>query len=85
MVSMTQTELLSRITSNPKTFAGKPCIRGSRIPVELILSLIAQGETFEDLLLDYPHITRDDILACVAYAHAFLAGHSLEAVEVKRA
>jgi uncharacterized protein (DUF433 family) len=80
---MSDTELLpllSRIASDPKTFGGKPCIRGSRIPVELVLSLMAQGATIEELLSDYPHIAREDIQACLAYARAFLAGHTLEAI-----
>ena len=60
--------LLERITTNPEIFAGKPIIRGMRISVELILSLLAQGETMDDILADYPDLTRDDILACIAYA-----------------
>ncbi len=82
---MIEQRLLARISSNPNTFGGKPCIRESRVPVELIISLLAQGATFEELLEDYPHISREDIQACLAYAHAFLAGHSLEAVEIKKA
>jgi uncharacterized protein (DUF433 family) len=60
--------LLSRITSNPATFGGKPIIRGMRIPVRLILSLLAQGETEEALLADYPALEPDDIRACIEYA-----------------
>ncbi len=50
----TERELLKRITVNPEIFSGKPIIRGMRISVELILSLLAQGETPEAILADYP-------------------------------
>jgi uncharacterized protein (DUF433 family) len=62
--------LLSRITADPAIFGGKPVIRGMRISVELILSLLAQGETTEALLEDYPELEPDDIRACLAYARA---------------
>jgi uncharacterized protein (DUF433 family) len=65
---MEQEGLLARITANPKIFGGKPIIRGMRISVELILSLLAQGETEEAVLADYPDLERDDIRACLAYA-----------------
>lgn len=47
---------------------GKPCIRGLRITVYDVLSYLAAGTTFEQLLEDFPDLTRDDILACLAYA-----------------
>ena len=47
---------------------GKPCIKGTRISVELILGWLANGWTFEMILESYPHITRDDILAALAFA-----------------
>jgi uncharacterized protein (DUF433 family) len=75
-------ELLQRITANPKIFGGKPIIRGMRISVEMILGLLAQGVTIDEILEDYPDINRDDVLACIAYAHAVLANESLEAVKV---
>ncbi len=64
---MTREELLSRISINPQVCFGKPCIRGHRIWVSLILDLLAGGATFEELLADYPDLTREDILACIAY------------------
>jgi uncharacterized protein (DUF433 family) len=79
---MTEDQLLSRITANPAIFAGKPIIRGMRIPVELIISLLAQGATFEEILGDYPELERTDIQACLAYARAAIAGDRLEAVQV---
>lgn len=60
-------------------FGGKPIIRDMRISVELILSLLAQGVTQEELLEDYPRLEPDDIRACVAYAHAVVARDSLAA------
>jgi len=75
-------KLLKRITVNPEIFGGKPIIRGMRISVELILSLLAQGETQEAILADYPALEPDDIRACLAYAHAVIAHDSLDAVRV---
>ena len=66
-------ELLRRITARPDVFGGKPIVRDMRISVELILSLLAQGVTPEDILDDYPDLEPDDIRACTAYAHAAIA------------
>jgi len=79
---MTDTHLIQRIRTNPEIFGGKPIIRDLRISVELILSLLAQGESFENLLADYPGLELDDIRACLAYAYAVIANESLEAVRV---
>jgi uncharacterized protein (DUF433 family) len=57
-----------RIEVNPDVLAGKPVVRGTRLAVELILELLAAGETESDLLSDYPRLTREDLLACLAYA-----------------
>lgn len=57
-----------RITANPKVMLGKPVIKGTRITVELILRKIAGGYSFDEILEMYPHITKEDILACVGYA-----------------
>ena len=81
---MTSNRLLERITSDPAIFGGKPIVRGMRISVELVLSLLTQGETWDDLLADYPDLERDDIRACLAYAHAMIAHESLDAVEVAK-
>jgi uncharacterized protein (DUF433 family) len=81
---MTDDKLLERITVNPAIFGGKPIIRGMRISVEMILSLLAQDESWESLLEDYPDVERDDLRACMAYAHAVIADDSLDTVEVVR-
>jgi uncharacterized protein (DUF433 family) len=67
---MADQELLKRITARPDVFGGKPIVRDMRISVELVLSLLAQGETPEAILGDYPDLDPDDIRACIAYAHA---------------
>jgi uncharacterized protein (DUF433 family) len=79
---MTDQTLLTRITADPSIFGGKPIVRGMRISVELILSLLAQGEKPEEILDDYPGLEQEDIRACIAYAHAVIAHDSLDAVHV---
>ena len=64
---MLRDNLLSRISINPNICFGKPCIRGHRIWVALILDLLAGGATIEELLQEYPGLEREDILACIAY------------------
>ena len=61
-------ELLRRITANPKVMGGKPVVKGTRITVEQILKLLAQGLSSEEILKDYPHLTREDISAVLLYA-----------------
>jgi uncharacterized protein (DUF433 family) len=57
---------MERITVNPKILGGKPVIRGTRISVELILNLLASGAPEDEILEDYPHISKEDIQACLA-------------------
>lgn len=57
-----------RIEINPKVMLGKPVVRGTRIPVELILRKLAEGANEEDLLDAYPRLTREDIRAAIAFA-----------------
>ena len=64
---MAREELLQRISINPSICFGKPCIRGHRIWVSLILDLLAAGTTVEEILDQYPQLTREDVLACIAY------------------
>lgn len=71
---MNDTELLNRITARPDVFGGKPIVRDMRLSVELILSLLAQGVTPEDILDDYTDLESDDIRACIAYARAVIGG-----------
>ncbi|BBD56981.1 MULTISPECIES: DUF433 domain-containing protein [Planktothrix] len=64
---MMSADLLSRISIDPNICFGKPCIRGHRIWVSLILDFLASGVTIEYLLEEYSGIEREDILACIAY------------------
>ena len=75
-------KLLERITARPDVFGGKPIVRDMRISVELILSLLSQGATQEELLDDYPGLEPEDIRACIAYAHTVISGDTLAAVSV---
>lgn len=65
---MRQTDLMKRITANPRILGGKPIIRGTRISVEFILELLASGATEPEILQDYPHLKPNDIMACLQYA-----------------
>ena len=64
---MTREELLSRIWIDPKRCFGKPCIRGHRIWVSLILDMLASGMKTPEILQEYPQLEEADILACIAY------------------
>ncbi len=64
---MAREELLQRIWIDPLRCFGKPCIRGHRIWVSLILDLLASGSTVAEILEDYPDLTETDIQACIAY------------------
>jgi uncharacterized protein (DUF433 family) len=79
---MNDEALLDRITADPTVFGGKPVIRGMRVSVELVLSLLAQGEEADDIVADYPDLELADIRACLAYAHAVIAHDSLDAVRI---
>ncbi|MEK7276395.1 MAG: DUF433 domain-containing protein [Chloroflexota bacterium] len=59
--------LLERISIDPNVCFGKPCIRGTRIWVSLILDFLAGGMTLDDVLAEYPHLTVEDIRAAIAY------------------
>lgn len=74
-------ELLRRITVVPEIFGGKPIVRGLRISVETVVGLLAQGETIEAIIDDYPGLERDDVLACLAYAHAVIADDRLDVID----
>jgi uncharacterized protein (DUF433 family) len=59
--------LLERITIDPEVCGGKPCIRGTRIWVSLILHFLADGMTEAELLAEYPQLVHEDVLAAIAY------------------
>jgi uncharacterized protein (DUF433 family) len=58
----------NRIEVDPQVMMGKPVIRGTRIPVELLLRKLGEGASYQDLLDAYPRLTQDDILAAMRYA-----------------
>jgi len=60
-------ELLARISIDAKVCFGKPCIRGHRIWVSLVLDFLASGWSIQDLLKEYPGLVEEDVLACIAY------------------
>ena len=59
--------LLQRISINPNICFGKPCVRGTRLWVSLLLDFLASGSTMEEILTEYPQLQREDILAAIAY------------------
>ncbi|MBX3472380.1 MAG: DUF433 domain-containing protein [Planctomycetes bacterium] len=64
---MTHKDLLERIAIDPAVCGGKPCIRGHRIWVSLILDFLASGMSTDEILREYPQLTAEDVRACVAY------------------
>ncbi len=65
---MGYSQLLERITLNPKVMTGKPVIRGPRLTVQYILGLLAHGANIEEILKEYEGLTREDILTCLLFA-----------------
>ncbi len=65
---MQKEQLLERIILNPKVMTGKPVLRGTRLTVEYILSLLAHGTTEEEILQEYEGLTHEDIQACLLFA-----------------
>lgn len=66
-------QLLRRVVTDPKIMVGKPVIRGTRIPVEMVVRMVAQGMSYQEILSDYPRLEVDDIAAALHYAAASLA------------
>ena len=70
-------DLLRRITFDKNVLGGKPVIRGLRISVEMVLDLLAEGATRQEILEDYPELEPEDILAVLRYAHHLVAGDAV--------
>ncbi|MBI5746110.1 MAG: DUF433 domain-containing protein [Nitrospirae bacterium] len=64
---MTEFNWKERISVNPNICHGKPCIKGTRIWVSLILDFLASDSTAEEIIKEYPHLSKEDIQACIAY------------------
>lgn len=75
---MNEQALLSRITVDPNIFGGKPIVRGRRLAVEHVLGMLAAGDSFETILEGYSWLEREDILACLVYAHRVVAHERVE-------
>ena len=72
--------LVTRITIDPAVCHGKPCIRGMRWPVEVVIDLLGSGMSIEQITEDHPELEREDILACLNYAKLYLSGVSIKEV-----
>ncbi len=68
---------INRITIAPEISHGKPCIRGMRWPVEVIIDMLSSGMTIEQIVEDHPELEREDILASLDYAKISLSGRSI--------
>jgi len=75
---MTREDLLARISIDPSVCFGKPCIRGHRIWVSLILDLLASGESTAEILATYPGLEEADVLACIAYGAEMSREHYVD-------
>ncbi|HEX8139431.1 MAG TPA: DUF433 domain-containing protein [Pyrinomonadaceae bacterium] len=72
--------MFDRISIDPRICHGQACIKGTRVPVHQIIGMMANGDTIETLLKAYPHIGREDVLACLEYA-AWLAEEQVTPIE----
>ncbi len=70
-----------RITADPAVMMGKPCVKGTRITVELILRKLGAGRSFSDLLEAYPQLTEDDLRAALAFAADYMQHETILAAE----
>ena len=80
---MNENELLARITVNPDIFGGKPIIRGRRLAVEHILSMLAAGDSPEVILSGYPWLETEDIQACLIYARRVIGRERIEMLTIE--
>jgi uncharacterized protein (DUF433 family) len=71
---MEETKYLDRIVTDPKILVGKPVVKGTRIPVEVVLARLAENPDLDDLFAAYPRLKRRDVQACFAYARRLVEG-----------
>jgi uncharacterized protein (DUF433 family) len=74
-----------RIVSDPAILVGKPVIKGTRVSVELLLDRLTEGWTMDDILASYPHLTREDVLAALAFVAELYKEESFVAIGKARA
>jgi uncharacterized protein (DUF433 family) len=82
---MDASDLMQRITYDPAIFGGKPVVRGKRLAVEHVLSMLAAGDTAQDLIAAYPFLESDDIRACMLYAYKLVAHERIDPFPVESA
>ncbi len=82
---MDEHRLLERITVNPEIFGGKPIIRGRRLAVEHVLGMLAVGDSVETILEGYPWLEKEDIQACLIYAHKLVEHERIEPLIINSA
>ena len=70
----------NRITIDPEICHGKPCVRGMRWPVEMIIDLLGSGMSIEQIITDHPELEKEDILASLNFAKLYLSGRSIKDV-----
>jgi len=75
---MSEADLIRRLTSNPTIFGGKPIIRGRRLAVEHILSMLAAGDGPQDIFDAYPFLEPEDVRACLLYAYKLVAHERID-------
>jgi uncharacterized protein (DUF433 family) len=75
---MSEPDLIRRITSDPTIFSGKPIVRGRRLAVEHVLSMLAAGDSPQDVLAAYPFLEAEDVRACILYAYKLVAHERID-------
>lgn len=80
---MNENKLLERITVNPNIYGGKPIIRGRRLAVEHILSMLAAGDSSQDILSGYSWLEAEDIQACLLYARKVVGQESFDFLSIE--
>jgi uncharacterized protein (DUF433 family) len=75
--------MFERINSDPAILGGKPCVRGTRISVEFLLELVAQGASRADILKAYPHLSAEDVEQALRYASRFLENEVVITAEIR--
>lgn len=71
---------IARVTIDPEVCHGKPCIRGMRWPVEVIIDLLGSGMTMDQIIEDHPELEKEDILASLNFAKLYMSGRSINEV-----
>ena len=79
-VTFEEMNRLTRITIDPEICHGKPCLRGMRWPVEVIIDLLSSGMSIEQIIEDHPELEKEDILASLDYAKITISGRSIREV-----